>query len=51
LLERLMGTASATQLAHCQADPDLNPLRESERFKAVIAAATARLGGANSVAA
>jgi adenylate cyclase len=45
LLERLMATASATQLAHCQADPDLNPLRDHPRFKVLIAAATARLSG------
>jgi adenylate cyclase len=45
LLERLMATASATQLAHCLADPDLNPLRDHPRFKVLIAAATARLSG------
>ncbi|HEX8216074.1 MAG TPA: hypothetical protein VF577_01300, partial [Allosphingosinicella sp.] len=51
LLERLMGTASATQLAHCQADPDLDPLRDNPRFEALIAAATERLAGSKSVAA
>ncbi|HZG46329.1 MAG TPA: TIR domain-containing protein [Allosphingosinicella sp.] len=50
ILERLLPSASATQLAHCHADPDMDPLRENPRYKELIAEATARLAGKNSVA-
>lgn len=43
LMGQLMETASATQIKHCQADPDMAPLREDPRFKKMIEDAEARL--------
>ncbi|MGH6985335.1 MAG: TPR end-of-group domain-containing protein [Caulobacteraceae bacterium] len=37
-------TASASWLAHAKVDPDLDPIREDRRFKAMLVEAEARLG-------
>jgi hypothetical protein len=37
-------------LDHVRVDPDLNPIRENPRFKAMIAASEARLAAANAAA-
>jgi adenylate cyclase len=34
-------------LNHAKADPDLDPMRDDPRFKAMVAAAEARLAAAN----
>ena len=47
LLGPFLATASKTFLQHARIDPDLDPLRDDPRFKAMIAAAEARLAGAN----
>jgi adenylate cyclase len=41
-------TASRGELGHAGADPDLDPLRDDPRYKAMIAAAEARLAAVNS---
>ena len=43
-------TLSATHIRHAEVDPDLDPLRDHPRFKAMLAAAKQRLGIAESAA-
>ena len=38
------GVVSPTQIKHMGADPDLDPIRDDERFKTMLAAAKQRLG-------
>ena len=51
LMERLLESGSATQLKHCQADPDMRPLHKDPRFQAMTAAAEARLAASGETAA
>jgi adenylate cyclase len=51
LLDRLMKKGSATQLKHCEADPDMGPIRDHPRFREMIAAAQARLAASGASAA
>jgi adenylate cyclase len=46
LIEPFLATTSIDFLNHVKVDPDLEPLRADPRFKAMIAAADARLGQA-----
>jgi adenylate cyclase len=44
-LERFFETVtSTTWIRHVEADPDLEPIRDNPRFKAMLAAARKRLG-------
>jgi len=47
LLAPYFVTASRNELGHAGADPDLDPLRDAPRYKAMIAAAEARLTAVN----
>jgi adenylate cyclase len=47
MLGPVFETVAAGLLNHAKADPDLNPLRDDPRFKAMVAAAEARLAAAN----
>ena len=47
LLGPVFETLAAGFLDHTKVDPDLNPLRELPRFKAMVAAAEKRLAIAN----
>jgi adenylate cyclase len=47
LLAPVFETLAMGFLNHAKADPDLDPLRESPRFKAMVAAAEARLAAAS----
>ncbi|MGQ0558309.1 MAG: TIR domain-containing protein [Sphingosinicella sp.] len=44
LLGPFFERVSLTQVKHSQVDPDMDPLRDDPRFKAMVAAAEARLG-------
>jgi adenylate cyclase len=50
LLAPVLETMAAGFLDHVRVDPDLNPIRENPRFKAMIAASEARLAAANAAA-
>jgi adenylate cyclase len=47
LLGPVFETMAIAWLNHAKADPDLEPLRQDPRFKAMVASAEARLGAAN----
>src|SRR5882762_7811318 len=47
LLGSIFETLAIGLLNHAKADPDLDPLRDDPRFKAMVAAAEARLAGAS----
>ena len=47
LLGPVFETMAIAWLNHAKADPDLDPLRQDPRFKAMVASAEARLGAAN----
>ena len=47
LLGPVFETMAIAWLNHAKADPDLDPLRQDPRFKAMVASAEARLGVAN----
>jgi adenylate cyclase len=47
LLGPVFETLAIGFLNHAKADPDLDPLRDDPRFKAIVAAAETRLGAAN----
>ena len=47
MLGPVFETVAAGLLNHAKADPDLDPLRDDPRFKAMVAAAEARLAAAN----
>ena len=47
LLGSIFETLAIGFLNHAKADPDLDPLRDDPRFKAMVAAAEARLAGAS----
>ena len=47
LLGPVFETVATGFLNHAKADPDLDPLRDDPRFKAMIAAAEARLAAAS----
>jgi adenylate cyclase len=51
LLGPVFETMAIAWLNHAKVDPDLDPLRDHPRFKAMVAAAEARLSAANDVAA
>jgi adenylate cyclase len=46
MLHPVFATLAIGFLNHTKADPDLNPLRDDARFKAMVAAAESRLAGA-----
>jgi adenylate cyclase len=47
MLGPVFETLAAGFLNHAKADPDLDPLREDPRFKAMVAAAETRLAAAS----
>jgi len=47
LLGPIFETTAVGFLNHAKADPDLDPLRQDPRFKAMVAAAETRLAAAN----
>jgi adenylate cyclase len=40
----LEAATGATQIAHAEADPDLDPIRDDPKFKEMLAAAKQRIG-------
>jgi adenylate cyclase len=51
LLGPVFETLAAGFLDHAKVDPDLDPLRENPRFKAMVAAAETRLAAVNDASA
>ena len=44
LLGPYFDRVSVSELKHCGADPDMDPLRDDPRFQKMVASASARLG-------
>jgi adenylate cyclase len=51
LLGPYFDQVSRTQLNHCAVDPDMDPLREHPRFRAMVDAAEARVAEAEAATA
>jgi adenylate cyclase len=50
ILEPFFQTTSTTWIRHCEADPDLDPVRDDPRFQEMVAAAKHRLGMSDAAA-
>ena len=51
ILKPYFDRVSVSELKHCSVDPDMDPLRDNPRFKAMVEAAHARLDAAGAEAA